>query len=207
MFSVHLIGSLVNHPPHLLLTWSSAFIPFCAYKADLNFTKNTVDLQGITFPLCSSFLPTLLEDQLCYKLKLKEESSYGKRDSLVLLLDYNEQLSLHAWEEDSSAISSKTHIDFGQIDGSEYRSAKFHLNTLSAFNGFGEGVFTMTNVKRMTAKEDFLKMPLKERNCAIELYEDCRRRKLLEECNCVPWDLLEFKVKIQKILPQSNLIL
>ena len=47
----------------------------------------------------------------------------------------------------------------------------------------------MTDVKRMTPKEDFLKMPLKDRNCEVELYEDCRTRKLLEGCNCVPWEL------------------
>ena len=44
----------------------------------------------------------------------------------------------------------------------------------------------MTAVKRMTATEDFLQMSIKDRNCEVELYEDCRNRKLLEECNCVP---------------------
>ena len=52
----------------------------------------------------------------------------------------------------------------------------------------------MSVVKRMTAKEDFLKMPLKDRNCEVELYEDCRTRKLLEECNCVPWELQGIQV-------------
>ena len=54
----------------------------------------------------------------------------------------------------------------------------------------------MTVVKRMTAKKDFLKMPLKDRNCEIELYEDCRTRKLLEECNCVPAEVPGFQVDL-----------
>ena len=54
----------------------------------------------------------------------------------------------------------------------------------------------MSVVKRMTAKEEFLKMPLKDRNCEVELYEDRRTRKLLKECNCVPWELSAFQVKI-----------
>ena len=54
----------------------------------------------------------------------------------------------------------------------------------------------MTDVKRMTAKKDFLKMPLKDRNCEVELYEDCRTRKLLEECNCVPWEVHGFQVGV-----------
>ena len=47
----------------------------------------------------------------------------------------------------------------------------------------------MTDVKRMTAKEDFLKMALKDRNCEVEFYEECRTRKLLKECDCVPWEV------------------
>ena len=51
-------------------------------------------------------------------------------------------------------------------------SAKIHIHTLASFEGFGKGLFTMTDVKRMTSKEDFLKMPLKDRKCNIESYED-----------------------------------
>ena len=52
----------------------------------------------------------------------------------------------------------------------------------------------MTVVKRLTAKNDFLKMSLKDRRCEVELYEDCRTRKLFEECNCVPWEVSGFQV-------------
>ena len=51
----------------------------------------------------------------------------------------------------------------------------------------------MTDVKRMTAKEDFLKMPLEDRNCEVELYEDCRTRKLFRHCKCVPWEMSSFQ--------------
>ena len=56
----------------------------------------------------------------------------------------------------------------------------------------------MYSVKKLTAKEDFLVMPLKDRNCEVELYEDCRTRKLLKECNCVPWEVPGFQVRIQE---------
>ena len=54
----------------------------------------------------------------------------------------------------------------------------------------------MTDVKRMTAKKDFLKMPLKDRNCEVELYTDCRTRKLHKECKCIPWEVPGFQVQI-----------
>ena len=53
----------------------------------------------------------------------------------------------------------------------------------------------MTLVKKMTTKEDFFKLPLKERGCEADLYEDCRTASLVKECNCVPWELPGFQVE------------
>ena len=55
----------------------------------------------------------------------------------------------------------------------------------------------MTDVKRMSAKDDFLNMSLEDRKCEVELFEDCRTRKLLEECHCVPWEVPRYQVKTQ----------
>ena len=190
----------MSHPPHLGSSWGSALIPFCAYKADLNFSRNSFTLPGISFPLCSAFIPTILEGQLCYKLTLKDWSAQGKRNSLVLVIDanINRQLSFFTFSQqgDPSFLSSKTHLDFDELY-SETASAKIHINTLSAFNGFGAGIYTMTDVMRMTLKEDFLEMPSKHNKCNIEFYEDCRTRRLLQECSCVPWDLPDFQVKLR----------
>ena len=73
-------------------------------------------------------------------------------------------------------------------------SAKIQIDTISPFIGFGGGIYTMTDVKRMTATDDFLMMPLKDRNCEVELYEDCRTRHLLEACDCVPWEIPGYQV-------------
>ena len=186
----------MSHPPHLMSSWSSAFVPFCAYKTSLNFSKESYALEGTDFPLCSSFLPTILEGQLCYKLDLKKVSGNGKENELMLLLDYNEERSLQI--SSNKSITTKTSnetLNFGTaVDNIQGSSVKIVINTLSSFTGFGGGVFKMTDVKRMTAKEDFLKMPFKDKRCEVELYEDCRTRKLLEECNCVPWELSRFQV-------------
>ena len=95
---VTLIGgdiSTIIHPLHLSSTQNSAFVPFCAFKTNLNFSKNSLTLPGLTFPLCSAFLPTILEGQLCYKLAVNDTSGQGKRNELMMLLDYNDDLSLH----------------------------------------------------------------------------------------------------------------
>ena len=186
----------MSHPPHLTSSWSSALIPFCAYKTDLNFSKESEALNGTDFPLCSSFLPTILEGQFCYKLSLKDTSNQGKGNELMFILDYNEDYSLIVTTNMSNAVrSSDKMLNFERAFGNIRRvSAKVQINTLSPHISYGGGILMMSAVKRMTAKEDFLKMPLKERKCSVELYEKCRTRRLLEECGCVPWELSRFQV-------------
>ena len=185
-----------SHPPHLTSTWSSAFIPFCAYQTYLSISENKIALPGITFPLCSSFLSTILEGQLCYKLTLNKTSGQGKRNELLLLLDYNEDRSLQTSSKKNNDKSlSKETLNFDtSMESIQGVSAKIQIDTIAPFIGFGGGIYTMTDVKRMTATNDFLMMPLKDRNCEVELYEDCRTRHLLEACDCVPWEIPGYQV-------------
>ena len=114
----------------------------------------------------------------------------------MLLLDYNEDRSLQtSFKEDKGEEYSKDILNFDTaVESVQGKSAKVQVDTLSPYVGFGGGMYTMTVVKRMKAKEDFLKMLYKDRNCEVELYEDCRTRKLLEECNCVPWEVPGYQV-------------
>ena len=63
----------------------------------------------------------------------------------------------------------------------------------------------MSVVKRMSAKEDFLQMELKDRKCYRELFEDCRTKRLLEECNCVPWEFPGFQVVMRILINSKSL--
>ena len=61
----------------------------------------------------------------------------------------------------------------------------------------------MTDVKNMSAKDDFIEMPFTDRGCEIEAYEECRTRKLLEASKCVPWEMPGFQVDF--LDPKINL--
>ena len=93
---------LTSHPAHLVskdnsTTSPSALIPFCAFNTRLGISSDPVTLlPGENFPICTSFLPTSLEGQLCYKLVLNRTSYSGKRNGLVLLLDMNEDRSVNS---------------------------------------------------------------------------------------------------------------
>ena len=54
----------------------------------------------------------------------------------------------------------------------------------------------MSAVKKMTPKRDFLGMDFRERNCVTEPYEECKAKKLVKECGCVPWEIPGFEVEI-----------
>ena len=192
--------SETSHPPHIMYPWSSALVPFCAYRTDLNFSKNSLTLPGLTFPLCSSFLPTILNGQLGYKLTVNGTSGKGRENELMLLLDYNNERSLHVkmvqtGNKKEKVSKEKLNLNTA-IQSVQYDSAKIHINTLAPYINFDGGIYKMTVVKRMSAKDDFLDMVSDDRNCEIELYEECRTRRLMKHCNCVPWEVPGFQVKI-----------
>ena len=114
----------------------------------------------------------------------------------MLLLDYNEDRSLQKSQtEDKVDDSSVGNIlNFGTTSASN-QDSKVQINTLSHYIGFGGGTYKMTAVKRMTATDDFLNMPLEDRQCEVELYEDCRTRELLKRCKCAPREVPGFQVK------------
>ena len=117
----------------------------------------------------------------------------------MLVLDYNEDRSLQISPENESVTDvrvSKGTLNFATaVQSLQDVSAKVHIGTLTPYTRFGGGVYTMTLVKRMQVQDAFLGMPLAQRKCEVELYEDCRTRKLLEECNCVPWEIPGYQVR------------
>ena len=121
----------------------------------------------------------------------------GKRNALVLLLDYQEDLSLQVpfQNEDDGDSKITTTLNFDTAENVQKNEAKIQISTLSSGNYFGEGTYKMSVVKKMTAKSAFLKMPLKDRNCQVELFEECRTKALLAECQCIPLEFLSIEVR------------
>ena len=128
-------------------------------------------------------------------MRVNATSGQGKKNELLLLLDYQDELSLQVSSKQEEEQKDKRMENMDTVGSLNTEAAKVHIDTLSPFIGFGGGIYQMTVVKRMTAKEDFLDMPLKERNCVVEPYENCRTRKLLEECKCVPAEILAYQVR------------
>ena len=123
-----LMAEFSSHPVHLVTknsktTLPSAFIPFCAYKTDLLLLGEYIE--GLEFPICNKFTPTVLDGQLCYTFDISSvlpdmETLDGKDGELLLLLDYNTERSV------SSQRSTKTNTG----NGKRYISTKLCQNIL-----------------------------------------------------------------------------
>lgn len=118
-----------RHPPHLTSSWSSVFIPFCAFKTKKNISQKSPALEGTNFPLWSSFLG----GQLCFKLTLNETGGQGKIYELMFLLNYNEDRSLQVPSYKRNAVdSSNNPLNFDTaIRSIRGLSAKIQIDTLS----------------------------------------------------------------------------
>ena len=88
---------LSNHPVHLLEEngniSQSAFIPFCEFGGDSAVMGKKID-QFVT-PVCNSFRPKILQNQLCYEVDLNQYKSFRNIDNQIkkgflFLYDNNE---------------------------------------------------------------------------------------------------------------------
>ena len=184
-----------SHPAHLEGKVSSSFIPFCAFKSNLILSRNPLWFSNISFPLCSSFKPTMLEGQLCHKIELNGKADTGRVNELMMLLDYNEDRWLVSRFKNEATFDS-SHITTLNLDPAgdiQQDKAKIIIDSLSSDSvGFGGGSYKMITVKRMTATPAFLDMYREDRKCDIERFQDCRTRNLLNACNCIPGELQEY---------------
>ena len=170
----------MTHPPHITKRDQvSAFIPLCAYSTNLLISGAGFWLPNVSFPLCSSFQPTIFEGQLCYKLKVNQTSGKGKRNGLLFLLDYQEDLSMHpSLEKEEKDYKTTTSINLDFMESIQNEEAMIQINTLSSDKQFGEGTFKMSDIKKMTATKAFLGMTMEDKRCQVESFEECRTKAL-----------------------------
>ena len=194
----------MNHPAHFSNADNSlspsAFIPFCAFKANLAIAKSTTMHPNLSFPVCSSFVPDILEGQLCYTLRINETGGKGKQNGLMLLLDLNENRDFHTSLHHHASVDDKYRMNLDTENSMHDTSAKIQINAMLPDTKFGPGSYKMTSVKEMIATDDFIGMSSQIRNCEIESYDECRTRNLLAHCRCVPWELHNMRVIVRLII-------
>ena len=89
------LQKVTNHPVHILQEDGNlsptALIPFCSFNDD--FSLMGVKIDSFNVPVCNSFKPKIIKDQLCYQLdpnQFKQTIDMFEKVSFSIFIDYNE---------------------------------------------------------------------------------------------------------------------
>ena len=98
----------------------------------------------------------------------------------------------------STNLKSAKNYSTLRIDNKEHKeaknNAKIDIRLLTPFAEVGGGIYKLDSVKNVKGTEAFLDMKESERACNHEKAEECKNRKMLEKCKCVPWELKSIQV-------------
>ena len=77
----------------------SAFIPFCGYGT--NISNLGIKNNQFSVPVCNSFRPKVLNDQLCYEVDVNDfiEKSFLQKElkiGLMFMIDHNEDRQVYS---------------------------------------------------------------------------------------------------------------
>ena len=86
---------VTNHPVHIVdqdqKLSPTALIPFCEFSGDMSIMGVKIDQFDV--PVCNSFRPKIVKNQLCYEVDPNKYQKYLNEDSkltLKLFIDQNE---------------------------------------------------------------------------------------------------------------------
>jgi len=60
----------------------TALIPFCEFGEDGNFSRMGIEIDQFDVPVCNSFRPKIIEDQLCYEVNPNDYIHHNEYDSM-----------------------------------------------------------------------------------------------------------------------------
>ena len=115
-----MLHKLSNHPVHILDDEGNlsptSLIPFCEFGG--NISAMGIKIDQLEVPVCNSFKPKYVFNQLCYEVDPNEYVSKaldekGKKLGLTLIIDYNEdrQLIFNAKENQQLILDSKSSLN------------------------------------------------------------------------------------------------
>ena len=111
------IQRVTSHPVHLIDNNNetlnpTALVPFCSVSDD--YSTMGVKMDQIDVPVCNSFRPKIIRDQLCYTVdlnKIKQKIDFKDTITFSFFIDYNEDRVLSSIYDEEGAISKDTDSD------------------------------------------------------------------------------------------------
>ena len=126
---------MIHHPVHLVNAEKklspSAFIPFCGFGGKI---LGQI-IPNLKIPVCDSFQPRLLNDQLCYEIDLHNITNDEKlnnedvKSGFVFVMDYNEDRE--GVSEDNSTVDEEDgFVKMLKEQVHDENHATIHLDTM-----------------------------------------------------------------------------
>ena len=107
---------LSNHPIHVMDQFGNlsptALLPFCKFGG--NMSVMGVKIDNFDDPVCNSFRPKIVMDQLCYQVdpnEYKDKIDLEGDLSLSLFINYNEDREITLEKNKTNAVHNVIRID------------------------------------------------------------------------------------------------
>ena len=107
---------LSSHPVHLVdydgNLNPTALVPFCSVSDDYSAIGVKIDQMDV--PVCNSFRPKIVRDQLCYSVDLnqiKHKISFKKMTDFSFFIDYNKERELLDSDNEIESIDKEIKND------------------------------------------------------------------------------------------------
>ena len=182
------VPELVSHPVHLKPgSPVSAFIPFCAFEGKLRISESRI-LPNLTFPTCQSFRSTSLDGQLCYKIgkNRRTKGSKNREGFLTWTMTCVYQSNLRTIQRVKTTPTISPWISCQAQIRKVQKSTSKHCRRSKPL------ALEATRWPQLRSwKGRRISLPCLQRTPD---FEECRRRSLFEECQCVPWELGHIQV-------------
>ena len=196
-----LLQEVSNNPVHLITRTTgepspSSFIPFCAFASTMLGQK----ISNFSFPVCTYFTPTLMEDKLCYQLNISTieglpKSDLGQNKGLALLIDLGEKKEKSVKQPISSPPKKHNNhsVTFHPASEGNFQnrwSATLFIDMLKTRTFFPDKSQTIALylLKRSVVTENFMALDADTRKCNLDTKSDCKNsnflKKALDTCKC-----------------------
>ena len=206
---------ITSHPVHLVDDEGNfnptALVPFCSISD--NFSVMGVKIDQFDVPICNSFRPKIVRDQLCYTVdlnKFRQRNKFKERISFTFYIDYNEDREFsNTYDRRNNpeyAVRAKNGVIIESIGIDIFSNPTLHFCTkisepllLELENEYNFNV-----IKEIRASESFLSMDAHVRKCQNdETFGECLTKNyinnLKKKCNCLPFNI-RLTDKVMKML-------
>ena len=112
----------------------SAFIPFCGFGGNSEVLGKL--FENFSLPICSSFEPIILNDEVCYELNIEERfpnfAGEDLQSGLLLLIDLNEDRQFHSPTKHEDLLNDNDIIKQLSAKADEAKM-KIYIRTIGPF--------------------------------------------------------------------------